>query len=197
MNESTHDAILRSTVRLARLSFRAAAASVFLLNRERDELVFEAASGAGEDRLVGVSIPPGKGIAGWVATTGETIIVREADTDSRFDRRFAEGTGYVPTTILAAPLEERGVVIGVLEVLDPSLDEFGDIAAMDLLSELSIQSCAALSLLLDDRGRQHPARTAGADLDALAVLLRGLDGQRAAAAGDIVAGFLRLLAARP
>lgn len=185
---TAHDTILRSTVRLARLSFGATAASVFLVDEERGELVFEAASGAGEDRLVGVAIPRDRGIAGWVVSTGETIIVRGTDTDERFDRTFAEQTGYVPDVIMAAPLDGSGDIIGVLEVLDPRLQTIGDMAAIDLLTELAIQSSAALSLLVADRKR----RSAEPDASDLAQLLDSVGPQQAAAVSDLVSAVIRL-----
>src|SRR5258708_15657043 len=101
---AVHDELLRSTVRLARLAFGASGASVFLYDGEHDQLVFEASSGEGEDRLIGVAIPANRGIAGWVWNTGETIVVRDLATDARFDRKFAEETGYVPNEIMAALL---------------------------------------------------------------------------------------------
>jgi GAF domain-containing protein len=151
LSSSTHDEMVRSTVRLARLTFSAAAASVFLYDDEREALVFEASSGAGEDRLAGVAIPAYRGIAGWVFHSGETVIVDDVDNDPRFDREFAAGTGYIPRSIMAAPLEFEDAQIGVIEVLDPVWDRFGDMQAIDLLTELAAQSAGALSLLLAAR----------------------------------------------
>lgn len=193
MSESrTYDVILRSTVRLARLSFSAAAASVFLMDRDREELVFEASSGEGEDRLIGMAIPADSGIAGWVVASGETLIVRSVDQNQQFNRSFAEQTGYVPEVLLAAPLEHDGEIIGVLEVLDPKLDEFGDIAAMDLLSELVDQSCAALSLLVEHRSR---CLQDTADVDVARLLDLALP-QRSTAVTDLVSAIVRLVNAQ-
>lgn len=150
-DRSVHDELLRSTVRLTRLTFAAAAASVFLYDPGRDELVFEASSGAGEDQLVGVAIPADHGIAGWVWNTGETIIVGDLDQDTRFNASFAAETGYVPKEIMAAPLEVDKEPIGVIEVLDPQLTQVGEVAAIDLLTELAQQTCAAVSLLVAAR----------------------------------------------
>jgi GAF domain-containing protein len=155
LNPDTHDELVRSTVRLARLTFSAAAASCFLYDEQSGQLVFEASSGAGEDRLVGVAIPAERGIAGWVFQSGETIIAEDVTQDPRFDRDFAVSTGYVPSTIMAAPLDLGDQTIGVLEVLDPVLDRFGDLAAIDLLSELAAQSAGALSLLTAARRFAH------------------------------------------
>lgn len=148
-----HTEVMRSTVRLTRLTFSAAAASVFLYHEQGDHLVFEASSGEGEDRLVGMAIPAGRGIAGWVFQTGETMVCDVRD-DPHFDRDFAQSTGYVPDTLMAAPLELDDRVIGVMEVLDPALSRFGELAAIDLLTELANQLAITLALVTVARGRE-------------------------------------------
>jgi signal transduction protein with GAF and PtsI domain len=188
-----HDEILRSTVRLARLSFSAAAASVFLYDQERDALVFEASSGVGEDRLLGMAIPSDRGIAGWVANTGEPIVIRGVSDDDRFDRAFAAGTGLVPDVIMAAPVEHEGEILGVLEVLDPKLDIIGEMAAIDLLTELANQSCAALSLLLADRRARARQSDLSGPIAALSALLEGADARREAAIGDLIVAIGKLV----
>jgi GAF domain-containing protein len=191
VNPDQFDEILRSTVRLARLSFGAAAASVFLRDEANGTLVFEASSGVGEDQLVGVTIPGDQGIAGWVASTGETMIVRGVADDARFDRDFARSTGLVPDVIMAVPMEHDGDILGVLEVLDPKVEGIGDLDAMDLLTELANQSSAALALVL--AGRRSPTPPAEDALARLDAAVRQTTGQRATAARALlhaVADFL-------
>ncbi|WP_129843481.1 GAF domain-containing protein [Streptomyces sp. RFCAC02] len=190
---ATHDEILRSTVRLARLSFAASAASVCLYDQESQELVFEASSGEGEDRLIGVAIPADHGIAGWVAGTGEPIVVRGVADDERFNRDFAAGTGLVPDTILAAPIEHDGDVLGVLEVLDPRLDGIGELSAIDLLTELANQSCAALALMLADRrARARRAEVSGV-VTRFAALVDRVGPEKEDAVEDLVDALTKLL----
>jgi signal transduction protein with GAF and PtsI domain len=189
-----HDEILRSTVRLARLSFSAAAASVFLYDHERHLLVFEASSGVGEDQLIGVAIPPDRGIAGWVANTGEPIVIHGVSDDERFDRGFAADTGLVPDIIMAAPLEHDGEILGVLEVLDPKLDVVGDMVAIDLLTELANQSCAALSLLLADRRARAHRQDQSGPLAQLTAMLESADPRREAAVTDLLTAVAKLIA---
>ena len=57
-SEQAHAALLQSIVGVARAIFGAQAASIFLLDEDADELVFEAVAGEGEGELVG---PPGWG----------------------------------------------------------------------------------------------------------------------------------------
>lgn len=158
MNLTDYEESLRSTVRLARLSFSSAASSVFLFNEERDALVFEAASGAGEDTIIGMELPAHHGIAGWVASTGEPIVVRGVSEDSRFDLHTAAETGYVPEVIMAIPLIQRGEIIGVMEVLDPKLDAMNDITALDMLAELATQAATVLSLVPRSRSQAEALR---------------------------------------
>jgi len=192
-----YDEILRSTVRLARLSFSAAAASVFLRDEDRDAPVFEASSGVGEDRLVGVAIPAGHGIAGWVAETGETVIVRGVADDDRFDRDFALSTGLVPDVLMAVPMEHRGEIIGVLEVLDPKTEGVGDLDAMDLLAELAHQSSAALALVLTQRRSAADTGAAADPVDRIRSALAGATGRRAAAGRALVEALAVLLEQDP
>ncbi|MER8184719.1 GAF domain-containing protein [Kitasatospora sp. NPDC094015] len=192
MTSDQLDEILRSTVRLARLSFAAAAASVFVRDEEHGTLVFEASSGVGEDRLVGIAIPGDHGIAGWVANTGEPMVVRGAAEDARFDKGFAESTGLVPDVILAVPMEHRGEILGVLEVLDPEVEGIGDLDAMDLLTELANQSAAVLALSLAER-RRPPARPEQDPLTRIAAAARQADGARGEAVQALLAAVADLL----
>ncbi|MFF9570662.1 GAF domain-containing protein [Streptomyces sp. NPDC014685] len=138
--------LLQSIVDVARAIFGAEASSVFLLDEEADELVFQAVSGQGEEFLVGRRFPAGRGIAGWVATSGEPMVVDDLTTDTSFDRSLAESTEFVPDSLMAAPLISDGQVLGVLEVLDPSPRVRTDMRELDLLAMFARQAAAALRM---------------------------------------------------
>ncbi len=107
---------LGGIVSALRRELGAAACSVALV--DGSELVFVAADGAGAEDVVGLRIPVSRGIAGWVTVSGQPIAVADVRGDGRFDRETAEQTGYVPTNILAVPIEGDDTAYGVLEVLD-------------------------------------------------------------------------------
>lgn len=112
---------LSTAVAAVRSLFGAAACSVALLDETGEHLEFVAADGAGADAIVGTRLPVGRGIVGWVATSGQPIAVAEVASDARFARDVAEATDYVPAVILAAPLPGAGDdVLGVMELLDPT-----------------------------------------------------------------------------
>ena len=99
--DEAHRALLQATVEVARAIFGAKAASVFLLDEEADELVFEAVSGEGEGELIGMRYPADTGIAGWVLTTRQPLIVDDLSADTRWSRSQAESTGYVPKSMMS------------------------------------------------------------------------------------------------
>ena len=116
---SLHTELDRAVARLRSL-FAAAACSCALVRNDGGTLEFVAADGVGAGSIVGVELPIGRGIVGWVAMSGQPILTTDVAEDSRFARDIAESTNFVPDTILAAPLlDEDGEVLGVVEVLDP------------------------------------------------------------------------------
>jgi cAMP and cAMP-inhibited cGMP 3',5'-cyclic phosphodiesterase 10 len=68
--------------------------------------------------------PVGSGIAGWVAETGETLNVNDAYDDPRFNRAIDEQTGYVTKTILCMPINIRGQVIGIVQMVNKASGQF-------------------------------------------------------------------------
>lgn len=160
--------LLQSTVEVARAIFNARAASIFLLDGERDELVFEAVAGEGSATLLGQRFPSSTGVAGWVLVTRQPLVVDDLAADTRFSREAAESTGYVPTSLMAVPLLADEEALGVLEVLDRPSDRPFRLAEMDLLGLFAGQAAIALDLLL--RARRAKAAVAGAG--ELAVLAR-------------------------
>lgn len=94
----------------------AAACSVALLQGE--ELVYVGAAGTGADQVRGMRLPAGRGIGGFVAVSGQALVVADVRRDPRHDRDAAARTGYLPTSILAVPVEDAEGGVGVLTVLD-------------------------------------------------------------------------------
>ena len=117
-----HEELLRSITEAAKNIFEAAACSLALLDDAQEELTFYVASGAGAEDVIGMRVPVGQGIAGWVVSSGQPIEIADVTRDPRFARDVAETTGYVPRAILAMPLETERAMLGVIEVLDRRAD---------------------------------------------------------------------------
>ena len=115
---SAGGAVLRSVVEATVALFDAEAASIALFDAVTGRLVFEVAAGEQGQGVIGLSIAPDQGIAGYTFTTGQALAVSDVEHDARFGRATAERTGYVPRSIVAVPLVDDHGTIGVLQVLD-------------------------------------------------------------------------------
>jgi GAF domain-containing protein len=194
--ERDHSELLTSVVTVARALFGAAAASVFLLDEQSDELVFEAVSGAGEDHLVGERFPASRGIAGWVLGAQEPLVVSDLTENPVFARDLAETTGYVPRSLMAAPLLRREEIIGVMEVLDPTPNPVSPLGAVQLLALFAGQAAVALAVIRRNRAAfQLLVREQGepSELTQMARLLDELGDDQRAAGVDLLDTLHRLL----
>ncbi len=119
------------------------AASVSIARLDAGELLYEAAEGAGAENVIGMRLPSDRGIAGYVAHTGQSLVVDEVHSDPRFARDVAERIGYVPQSILAVPIVDADDrVLGVVSVLDRTVG-IGDPLAIDLgVSVASRRRCS-------------------------------------------------------
>jgi GAF domain-containing protein len=164
--EEGYRSLLQGTVEVARAIFRAKAASIFLLDEESDQLVFEAVSGEGAETLVGQRFPSSTGVAGWVLVTRQPLVVDDLTSDTRFSREAAQSTGYVPKSLMAVPLLADERALGVLEVLDRPSNRPFSLSEMDLLGLFANQAAIALDLLLRAR-RAQAVLDGGGELGAL------------------------------
>ncbi len=172
--EEAHRALLQSIVEVARAIFSAKASSIFLLDETTDELVFEAVSGEGEDHLVGMRIPSGTGIAGWVVSTRQPLVIDDLQNDPRHARAVAERTGYVPNSLMAVPLLNEERSLGVLQVLDRHKSRF-TLQQMDLLGLFANQAAIALDLLQRARRAKQAVDQTNGDVGAVARVAEALD----------------------
>lgn len=90
--------------------------TVYVVDRQQGELRSTVAQRIG----VEIRLPIGRGLAGHVASTGETINVPDAYADPRFDRAVDRLTGYRTSNILAVPVwaQSGRTVVGVIQVLN-------------------------------------------------------------------------------
>lgn len=100
------------------------AVSLALVEPNGKELVFRAATGKQSKQMHGLRIRMGQGIAGWVAESGEGVIVRDAAKDPHFYSKVDEITGFKTRAVACAPIRARNKVIGVLEALNPVAGTF-------------------------------------------------------------------------
>ncbi|MEG4573252.1 GAF domain-containing protein [Microcoleus sp. N3A4] len=115
---------LRSVMDQARDLMQADRSTLFLLNRETNELWTKVAKADGKT-MVDLRIPANKGIAGYVASTGQPLNITDAYDDPRFDPSTDQQTGYRTRTVLCMPVHNaKGELIGVTQLINKNQGTF-------------------------------------------------------------------------
>lgn len=120
-----------------------AAASVALLDEQRQDVWFAAASGKGADSVIGVRMARGRGVAGWVTEHGQPVIVPDVYTDQRFFPGIDEHSGFTTRSILCVPLQTKGHTIGAIEVMNKGDGTFNQ-DDQELLQALAAPAATAI-----------------------------------------------------
>lgn len=148
--EVDFDALIATACERVSEALSAERATIWLVDAEHGDLVTRVAM---LPELPTLRLPLDRGVAGFVARTGECVRTADAATDPRFDPSVDKATGYTTRAILAVPIREEGggPVRGVVQVLNraPRSDHTG--AAFDeddekYLVALATQIARALSL---------------------------------------------------
>ena len=103
-------------------------ASVLVREGNKGDLRFLTAIGKVADQLKNLVVPAGKGIAGFVFSSGQPMTIADVESDESFYAEVDRSTGFTTQMILATPLRYNGEIIGVLEYVnrigEPPFDNF-------------------------------------------------------------------------
>lgn len=138
------DGVLQQLMSLTHQHFKPDAASVALVNPD-GSLVFRAASGESAQQILGMEMPKGAGIVGWVAENGQQLWVPDVYRDTRFYPEADEHTGFKTRSILAVPVRLGDQTLAVVEMINPSagtnlLEARETITALASLAATAIQN---------------------------------------------------------
>ena len=95
-----------------------AEASVLIRDGDEGDLRFLAAIGLVAGQLLDMKVPAGKGIAGFVLSSGQPMAVSDVGDTETFYAEVDKTTGFSTQSILATPLTHNGEIIGVLEYIN-------------------------------------------------------------------------------
>ncbi len=127
----------------------------YVVDHERGELWSKIAQKAEVNEI---RLPIGKGIAGHVAKTGETVNIKDAYSDPRFDPSTDKKTGYRTRSVLCMPIFEpvrtqkaRPKILAVIQALN-KIDGIFTREDEELMASLASQIAISLanSQLYDD-----------------------------------------------
>jgi adenylate cyclase len=137
----TLDQVLQALVEMTTTELNAERGSLFLNDPDTNELYSRVAQGniQREIRILNTS-----GVAGYVYTAGEALIIADAYADDRFNRSIDEQTGFTTRNILCVPIKTvKGEIIGVAQTLNKRTGKFTK-QDLNLLEAMTSQGTLAL-----------------------------------------------------
>jgi adenylate cyclase len=137
------EATLRMVMEQARELMQADRSTLFMLSKETGELWSKVATADGSD-FMEIRIPANRGIAGYVASTGQTLNIADAYRDPRFDPTTDKRTGYVTRNILCMPVfNSKNELIGVTQLINKEKGSFTN-SDEEFMRAFNIQAGIAL-----------------------------------------------------
>jgi PAS domain S-box-containing protein len=113
------DDVLQRILEQISQALRVDVVSLALIDPNSKDLEFRASTGPRSKEVIGIRLPQGQGVAGWVVQEGRGAIVPDTSKDSRFYSEVDRKINFNTRSIACAPIRSRGQVIGVLEALNP------------------------------------------------------------------------------
>ena len=112
------DPLLQRIVESAASILNCEAGSLYLIDHDSGEYVFRVTYGPVGQNLIGLRIPPGKGMVGEAIESGKAVIVNDAQNDPRWFKGADQSTGFVTHSLITVPLRFQGRPIGAIQLLN-------------------------------------------------------------------------------
>ncbi len=103
--------------------------SMLMVDEKTNQLFYAIAVGENAESLRGLRVPIGEGVAGWVAQTGNPLVVPDVRLDPHWAAFAAKHPDLNIQSIACVPVRSGDKTLGVIQLLNSKLD---------LLSEYSI-----------------------------------------------------------
>ncbi len=118
--------IRKRAIEAATCLVNAETGSLLLVDRETGELFFEVALGEKGTALKEIRLAKGQGIAGWVAETGESLIIHDVASDSRFFHGADAKSTFRTKNMVCVPVKTKDSILGVLQAINRKEGSFDD-----------------------------------------------------------------------
>ncbi len=146
-NLSNRQHIFDEILDIANEAIPCEAASLLLVTDEQGGMTFVAATGPVGDKIKGVKLNAGIGIAGACARDRVIIPVSDVQKESRFAREVSESLGFETRSLLAAPVLYRGELAGVLELVNKSYSDEWTRHELELVDRIARTTGTLVNLL--------------------------------------------------
>jgi signal transduction histidine kinase len=120
------------------------AGSLFLVDPQTDELVFEVVISPVAEDLLGRRLPAGTGLVGQSIQSGKAIIANDVKRRKEWDQQMDDKTGFDTQDMLVIPMRIQDRGIGVIEVINKANGAPFTNSDLELLTAFANQATIAI-----------------------------------------------------
>jgi signal transduction histidine kinase len=138
------DRILNDILELATAILNASTAILVVIDKDREELVFQHTHGETGNLPDRRGMPLREGIVGWVAAHGQALVSNDVTSDPRFDPAVDSWAGGAVQSAVCVPIQIRGKTAGVLGALNKRSEGGFDSEDLSLMITTANQAAIAI-----------------------------------------------------
>lgn len=126
--------------------------SMLMVDEKSNQLYYAIAVGENADSLRGLRVPMGEGVAGWVAATGNPLVVPDVKLDPQWAAFSAKHPDLNIQSIACVPVRSGDKTLGVIQLLNSKLDLMSEysISFLRILCDyaaIAIQNARSMTLI--------------------------------------------------
>lgn len=126
--------------------------SMLMVDEAKSELYYAIAVGENSESLRGLRVPMGEGVAGWVAATGNPLVVPDVKLDPQWAAFSAKHPDLNIQSIACVPVRSGDKTLGVIQLLNSKLDLMSEysISFLRILCDyaaIAIQNARSMTLI--------------------------------------------------
>jgi diguanylate cyclase (GGDEF)-like protein len=126
--------------------------SMLMVDDKTNELYYAIAVGENAHTLRGLRVPVGEGVAGWVAKTGNPLVVPDVKLDPHWAAFSAKHPELNIQSIACVPVRSNEKTVGVIQLLNSKLDLMSEysISFLRILCDyaaIAIQNAKSMTLI--------------------------------------------------
>src|SRR5271154_2312253 len=126
--------------------------SLLMVNEPTGELYYAIAVGENAESLKGLRVPLGEGVAGWVAATGNPLVVPDVALDPHWSAFANKHPDLKIQSIACVPVRSGNKTLGVIQLLNSKLDLLSEhsISFLRILCDyaaIAIQNAKSMTLI--------------------------------------------------
>jgi len=126
--------------------------SMLMVDEKSNSLYYAIAVGENAESLRGLRVPMGEGVAGWVAATGNPLVVPDVKLDPHWAAFSAKHPELNIQSIACVPVRSGDKTVGVIQLLNSKLDLMSEysISFLRILCDyaaIAIQNARSMTLI--------------------------------------------------